>query len=78
MALLNDDPDSASCQFFVCNTRQKEWDGRYTIFGELVGEESFETLDHLMATPVSEEGRPIRPVVMRNVRVVNAPVDEMP
>lgn len=78
MALLGDDPDSASCQFFICNTRQKEWDGRYTVFGELVGEESYTTLDRLMATPVDERGRPIRPLYMRTVRLVDAPPDELP
>ncbi len=78
MALLEDDPDSASCQFFICNTRQKDWDGRYTVFGELVGEGSFETLDRLMATPVDELGRPTRPLVMRTVRLVDAPPDELP
>ncbi|MCO6437101.1 MAG: peptidylprolyl isomerase [Phycisphaerae bacterium] len=75
MALLNDDPDSASSQFFICNTRQKEWDGKYTAFAELVGDESFETLDRLMAVPVNEQGRPERELVMRTVRVSEAPSD---
>ena len=78
MALLEDDPESASCQFFICNTRQKEWDGRYTILGELVGEESFATLDRLMATEVDEQGRPLRPLYMRTVRIVDAPADTLP
>jgi len=75
MALLGDDPSSASCQFFISNTRQKDWDGRYTVFGELVGEESFATLDTLMATPVDDSGRPERPLHMRSVRIINAPYD---
>jgi peptidyl-prolyl cis-trans isomerase B (cyclophilin B) len=78
MALLDDDPDSASCQFFVCNTRQKEWDGRYTVFGELSGEESFATLDRLMTSLTDDEGRPLRPLYMRNVRVIEAPPDTAP
>ena len=75
MALLNDDPRSASCQFFICNTRQPEWDGKYTVFGQLEGDESFETLDRLMATPVDEEGRPqgSMPLVIRGIRIINAP-----
>jgi peptidyl-prolyl cis-trans isomerase B (cyclophilin B) len=75
MALLDDDPDSASCQFFICNTRQKDWDGRYTAFGELVGEESFSTLDRLMATPVDADGRPQQTLYIRSVRIVGAPAD---
>ncbi|UCE60753.1 MAG: peptidylprolyl isomerase [Phycisphaerales bacterium] len=73
MALLNEDPDSASCQFFICNTRQKDWDGRYTVFAQLVGEESFATLDKLMATPVDADGRPRRTLYMHAVRIVDAP-----
>ncbi|MCH7591577.1 MAG: peptidylprolyl isomerase [Planctomycetes bacterium] len=78
MALLDDDPDSGSCQFFVCNTRQKDWDGRYTVFGELVGEESFATLDRLMSTPTDEAGRPLRALEMKSVRIVDAPPGEFP
>ena len=75
MALLEDDPDSASSQFFICNTRQKDWDGRYTVFGQLVEQESFETLDRLMATPADDSGRPEHPLYMRTLRVVDAPAD---
>ena len=78
MALLDDDPESASCQFFICNTRQKEWDGVYTVFGELVGEESYTTLDRIMETPVDEFGRPVKPLAMRSIRIMDAPPDAVP
>jgi cyclophilin family peptidyl-prolyl cis-trans isomerase len=78
MALLEDEPDSASSQFFICNTRQKEWDGRYTVFGELVGEASYETLDRLMATPVDEHGHPTRTLHVRSARIVDTPTGELP
>jgi peptidyl-prolyl cis-trans isomerase B (cyclophilin B) len=73
MALLGDDPDSASSQFFISNTRMKEWDGKYSVFGELAGDESMATLDRIMQLPVDEQGRPKKPVYMRTVRVVDAP-----
>lgn len=73
MALLDDDPESASCQFFISNTRQKDWDGRYTVFGRLTGTVSLATLDRLMATPVDSNGRPTRPLVMRALRISDAP-----
>jgi len=76
MALLDDDPNSASCQFFICYTDQRDWDGRYTIFAELAGEASFETLDKLMATPVDEYGKPTRTLYMRTVRIVDAPPEQ--
>jgi peptidyl-prolyl cis-trans isomerase B (cyclophilin B) len=75
MALLEDDPDSASCQFFICNTRQRDWDGRYTVFGHLVGDESYETLDRLMSVELDDSNRPKRTLYMRNVRVVDAPIE---
>jgi len=78
MALLDDDPDSASCQFFICNTRQKDWDSRYTIFGELVGDESYATLDRLMSTEVDDQGRPLQPLYMRTVRIIDATGDTFP
>jgi cyclophilin family peptidyl-prolyl cis-trans isomerase len=74
MARLESDPDSASCQFFIlCNNRMPQWDGRYTIFGQLVGEESFATLDKLMGQPVHEDGRPKAQVYIRSVRIENEP-----
>lgn len=78
MALLDDDPESASCQFFICNTRYKDWDGRYTVFARLVGEASYETLDRLMETRVDDFGRPVTPLVMRTLRLIDAPPNETP
>lgn len=76
MALLDDDADSASCQFFISYTRQKSWDGHYTVFGHLTGDESYATLDRLMAVPVDEFGRPRRTLYMRSVRMLDAPVTQ--
>ena len=73
MARLEDDLDSASSQFLICATRVPQWDGRYTVFGELVGEESLEVLDRLMAAPTNSEGRPLERIYLRSVRVMDAP-----
>jgi peptidyl-prolyl cis-trans isomerase B (cyclophilin B) len=77
MARLESDPNSASCQFIIANTRLPDWDGRYGVFGQLVGEESYATLDRLMASPVDPRlGRPLRSVYIRAVRVVDAPLED--
>lgn len=73
MALLDDDPDSASCQFFISNTDIPEWTGRYTIFGRLYGEPSYETLDRLMAVETDEGGRPLEKIFIRTIRVTDIP-----
>jgi len=78
MALLDDDPDSGSCQFFISNTRQKDWDDRYTVFGQLVGETSLATLDRVMQTPTDDQGRPQRPLYIRGTRLLDAPADDPP
>lgn len=78
MALLDDDADSGSCQFFISNTRQKDWDGRYTVFARLVGEASLETLDRLMTIPVDDQGRPQRSIYFRSVRLIDVPSEANP
>ena len=78
MSLLGDDPDSGSCQFFISNTRVPQWDGRYTIFGQLTGVESFNTLDKLMSVPMDANGLPSRKIYIRSIRIVNAPSDLTP
>lgn len=76
MALADDDPDSGSCQFFITNTRVPEWDGRYTIFGELYGEDSFATLDALMSTPTNSDGVPLEKLYIRSIRIVELSRDQ--
>ena len=66
-------PDSASCQFFICVTRLRELDRQYTVFGHLVGQESFDTLQKISQVETDEHDRPLRPVFIRQIRVENAP-----
>jgi peptidyl-prolyl cis-trans isomerase B (cyclophilin B) len=75
MARLESDPNSASCQFFVTATRIPEWDGRYTVFGKLIGEESMATLDTIMSQPVDDDGRPKHRMIVSFVRIVDVPAD---
>ena len=41
------------------------------VINELIGEESFQTFDKLMSTPVDEGGRPRKTLSMRGLRVVD-------
>jgi len=43
------DPDSAGSQFFIVHQNSNFLDGKYTVFGRLMTQESFETLDKLAA-----------------------------
>ncbi|MFQ5489151.1 MAG: peptidylprolyl isomerase [Phycisphaerae bacterium] len=78
MARLEEDLDSASCQFLICASRIPQWDRKYTAFGELVGQESFQTLEKLQKQPTDPDGRPLEKVYMREVRIVDAPRIQSP
>ena len=72
MARLEEDMDSASSQFLICASRIPQWDGKYTVFGELIGDESFTTLERMLAEPTSADGHPVEPMYSRSVRIVDA------
>ncbi len=65
MARKPDDPDSASCQFFISLARLPELDGKYTVIGQASDEESLRTLRRLGEISTDSDGRPLRPVVIR-------------
>jgi cyclophilin family peptidyl-prolyl cis-trans isomerase len=56
-----DDPNSATCQFFVVHGPSPMLDGKYSVFGKLV--DGFETLDRIVSAPgqVSTADRTIQP-----------------
>ncbi len=78
MARSPRDPDSASCQFFICLGRQPSFDGQQTAFGYLAGDESFETLSKLAAVPTGEKDRPRQPVFIRTISLENVPPRDRP
>ena len=63
------DPDSASCQFFICLDDQQRLDGQYTAFGHLIkGEDVLKTLGD---TPVNGS-KPIERAAIESIRIVPA------
>lgn len=77
MARAADDPHSASCQFFICLSRQPSLDGNQTAFGYLVGADSFETLRKIASvqTTGSPKFRPVGDdkVYIRTISLENVP-----
>ncbi|RMF83692.1 MAG: peptidylprolyl isomerase [Planctomycetota bacterium] len=73
MARKPADPDSASCQFFIALTRLPDLDGQYTVVGQARDDESLLTLRQLANLPADENGRPLRPVVIRSFTLIDAP-----
>ena len=67
------DPDSASSQFYICLGDLPQLDYRWTLFGRLIGQQSYEVLARisrvqLTKDPTSgEQSRPQKPVVIQRV-----------
>ncbi len=74
MARKPNDPNSASCQFFVALARLPELDGQYTVIGQASDEESMRTLRAIAAEPTDRHYRPRIPLVIRSINLFS--VDE--
>jgi len=61
------DPNSASCQFFICHGSPRHLDGQYAAFGRLVS--GYDVLDAVALTPTEQANRPLQPVVIREARL---------
>jgi len=67
------DPDSAGSQFFIVHEDSNFLDGKYTAFGRILGEESFETLDKIAGVDTNEKDVPLNP---DQVKIINISVIE--
>jgi len=61
------DPNSASCQFFICLAPAPHLDGQYTIFGQLM--DGYETLHKIGKVPVQGD-RPTKTVYIRKMTIL--------
>jgi cyclophilin family peptidyl-prolyl cis-trans isomerase len=50
------DPNSASCQFFICLGEASFLNGQYSAFGQIADEASLETLKKIGKVPVKDGG----------------------
>jgi peptidyl-prolyl cis-trans isomerase B (cyclophilin B) len=55
------DPNSGGSQFFIVHADSNFLDEQYTVFGRIVTEESFKTLDKIVAVEIGTSDRPIDP-----------------
>ncbi len=67
-------PDSASCQFFICLADAAFLNGQYTAFGKIADEASLGTLKKLGKVPVTDSGtgeqsKPVDPVKINSMTV---------
>jgi len=65
------DPDSAGSQFFIVVKDAPFLDGKYTVFGEVI--EGMEVADKIVAEPRDQRDNPLRPMVIKSVKIVESP-----
>lgn len=66
----SNDPNSASCQFFVMHGTATHLDGNYTAFGKLV--DGFDVVDEIVSTPRGAGDKPTTPQVIKKATVILA------
>ena len=59
-------PDSGGCQFFVTANVAPQWNGKYTIFGQVV--EGLNVVEKIARLPVRNE-KPVNPVKLLSVTI---------
>ena len=67
------DPNSAGSQFFIVHKDSNFLDGQYTVFGRILNDESFETLDRIATMNTAPNDQPMDAwkVIVKNVQVLN-------
>jgi len=63
------DPNSAGSQFFIVHQDSNSLDEKYTVFGRLVTESSFDTLDKIAAVQTGTNDRPIDPEQVKITKI---------
>ena len=71
MARQPSDPDSASCQFFIVLKRMSNWDGEYTVFGEITA--GLDVADKISRAKLAKLGnlkdRPAASIWIKDIRI---------
>ena len=69
LAMANSGPDTNGSQFFVVTTEAAPWlDGKHTVFGKVT--RGMEAVDAIEAVPTGAGDRPMEPVVIERVELV--------
>jgi len=67
------DPNSAGSQFFIVHKDSNFLDGQYTVFGRILTDESFETLDRIATLDTAPNDQPMQAflAIIKNVQVID-------
>ena len=64
------DPNSAGSQFFIVHKDSHFLDEEYTVFGRIITESSFDTLDKIAAVQTGINDRPVNPEQVKIIKAV--------
>ncbi len=71
------DPNSGGSQFFIVHADSNFLDEQYTVFGRIVTQESFETLDKIASVDVGSQDRPQNPEQVKIMKITIADRSEI-
>ncbi len=66
------DPNSGGSQFFIVHDDSNFLDEQYTVFGRIVTEESFETLDKIASVDTASQDKPLNPEQVKITKATTA------
>ncbi len=72
------DPNSGGSQFFIVHQDSNFLDEQYTVFGRIVTEESFETLDKIASVSTGNRDEPLNPEQVRITKVEISSQSQIP
>ncbi|MBT8242320.1 MAG: peptidylprolyl isomerase [Nitrosopumilus sp.] len=72
------DPNSGGSQFFIVHQDSNFLDEQYTVFGRIITEESFETLDKIAAVETGDRDNPLDPEKVRITKATVVSISEIP
>jgi len=74
------DPNSAGSQFFIVHQISNSLDQQYTVFGRIVTEESFETLDKIASLEIGQRDIPVNTneaIIIKAISVSRSEVSDL-